>query len=295
MVTYFIGAALLLGALYVASTQRDALGQAWDSARDSPWWLIALAILLPLVNWLLTSTVFLILTRSVPATIRPVSFGEISQLIGAAWLLNYLPLSPGLFGRLAYHKRIHGIELKHSIGTVVGSLIAGCTAIAVVGLFTFALAGRVSEAVFAGCMVGAGLTGIGWGLVQRSRGSQRWFMAAALGVRILDVLAWAVRYAVMLRVVGQPVSAPAATALAVVSQAAVQLPLLGNGLGVREWAIGLVGPLLPPWFTGAAALTRGSGLAIDLLNRACELVVAVPVGVVSMVLLARRSRVQPRA
>ena len=69
----------------------------------------------------------------------------------------------------------------------------------------------------------------------------------------------------------------------------MQVPLMGNGLGVREWAVGLVGPMLPTWMSAASGgLSRGLGLSADLMNRGFELAAALPVGLVCSALLARK-------
>jgi hypothetical protein len=61
------------------------------------------------------------------------------------------------------------------------------------------------------------------------------------------------------------------------------IPFLGNGLGVREWAIGLAGPALATW-------TTDTGLAAELLNRCLDLVVVVPLGLGVMPGIAKRIR-----
>jgi len=70
-------------------------------------------------------------------------------------------------------------------------------------------------------------------------------------------------------------------ALAIVSQIAMLVPIAGNGLGLREWAIGLTAASL----TG---LDPQAGLAADLVNRAVEVLVAVPVGLLSARVVSRR-------
>ncbi len=71
--------------------------------------------------------------------------------------------------------------------------------------------------------------------------------------------------------------------MACVSMVAMLAPLTGNGLGVREWAIGL-----------SARLLRKSdlvlGLTADLLNRAAELIMVLVLGLVGMGWLAWRVR-----
>ncbi|MHC4784997.1 MAG: hypothetical protein ACYTE6_03445, partial [Planctomycetota bacterium] len=61
------------------------------------------------------------------------------------------------------------------------------------------------------------------------------------------------------------------------------VPFVGNGLGLREWAVGLAAPLLTPYVLGL-------GLAAELLNRAAELVVIVILGLGGIAWLTLRAR-----
>ncbi len=61
------------------------------------------------------------------------------------------------------------------------------------------------------------------------------------------------------------------------------VPTGGNGLGVREWAIGLAAPLLTDYQIEL-------GLTADLVNRAAELVVIVVAGLASITWLGRRGK-----
>jgi hypothetical protein len=55
--------------------------------------------------------------------------------------------------------------------------------------------------------------------------------------------------------------------------------------------VGLTAAALPTGFLAAGGqLSTGAGLAADLANRAAELVVAIPVGLISASLLAMRRR-----
>jgi hypothetical protein len=105
----------------------------------------------------------------------------------------------------------------------------------------------------------------------------------------MDTLVWMGRYAVMFALLGREITLPQAAAIAAASQAAMQVPLVGNGLGVREWAVGLVAPVLPSWMNATSGgLSRGLGLSADLLNRGFELAAALPVGLICTALLGRR-------
>jgi hypothetical protein len=61
------------------------------------------------------------------------------------------------------------------------------------------------------------------------------------------------------------------------------VPLVSNGLGLREWAIGLLSPAI-------ASHDMELGLTADLVNRAAELIVVSVAGVPATLWLTRRAR-----
>ena len=72
----------------------------------------------------------------------------------------------------------------------------------------------------------------------------------------------------------------------------MSVPLVGNGLGLREWAVALMRSSLPAWYGAGAA--SAAGLTADLLNRTAELGVAIPVGLVCAAFVTRRIRAAGR-
>ena len=63
-----------------------------------------------------------------------------------------------------------------------------------------------------------------------------------------------------------------------IADIALLVPFVGNGLGVREWAVGL---------TASRQVAAAVGLTADLVNRAAELIVAIPLGLAAWVWLTR--------
>jgi hypothetical protein len=94
---------------------------------------------------------------------------------------------------------------------------------------------------------------------------------------------------VVFALVGAPIGLPGAVAFAAVCQVALVVPFIGNGLGVREWAIALTAAALPPAVLGSD-MGAGMGLLADLVNRAAEVLVVIPVGMASVAYLSRRMR-----
>jgi hypothetical protein len=297
-----IGLALLGAAIVAIAMRREDLAGAFSALASAPWWMAPLALILPLANWSLVSwALYTITARHGP--IRP---GEMHALVAGAWLLNYLPFRPGMVGRIAYHKAVNGIPVKTSMGLLVLSM--SLTAAAILILAALSLILRLADTLAAqGAIVaaGAGLLAAASLVLQRTGGP--WRIATALTLRYLDMLVWVARYWLVFRLVGQHLTFEQACAIAAVSQAATAIPLSGNGLGLREWAVGLTAGALPAWFgpaiaappdtaSTAAATTADPAAATavavlaDLINRGLELAVAVPVGSVGMAEVTHRLR-----
>jgi hypothetical protein len=292
----FVVSAVLMGAaVWAVRTQWGSLTQVAETARGGQWRLAGAAVALPVFNWILTSGVFYFLMNSGEGAAgcgrRHVPLGEMTLLIGSAWLLNYLPLSPGMFGRVAYHRAVHRVPVIASIGVLVAALVIGIVVVGAV-LAVVVAAGRSLSAQTYAVLLGAPvvmLAGLAWAGARLRPAGRTWRYAAAAALRWLDVVVWMARYFVVFELLGRRLTLPEAAAIAAASQAAMQVPLIGNGLGVREWAVGLVGPVLPPWMSaGSAGLSRGLGLSADLLNRGFELIAALPVGLACTAALARR-------
>lgn len=256
-----LGLLLLAAAIAAVASSGDALRSSFAAARRAPWWLVASLLVLPAVNWLCVSASFTLLTRRYGA----VTHAEMAALVGSAWLLNYLPMRPGMVGRLAYHKAVNRIRVKDSARVLLAAV--AFTAAAVLVLLAIGLAVLPSAGgwwpLLCPLLAAAGAPLRRWGR-----------LAAVFSLRYADMLAWVARYAAAFAIVGEPLSALEATLVSCVSQVALAVPLLGNGLGLREWSVGLV--------------TSTVGLAADLANRAAEVLVAVPVGLASLGLVGRR-------
>ena len=277
-----VGLCLFASAVAFAARNGGNPTELIAKVRASPAWLIALAVVLPALNWCLISLSFLVPMRRYAR----ITVVEMLAVIGAAWLLNYLPLRPGLFGRLAYHKTVNGVSLKDSI--FVTLLGMACSAVAV--LFTLAVAAMLPSGSpvvhWALCLAAAPALAAAAIPVLQPRG-QAWIPTTFL-LRYADLLVWIARYWVVFGLAQRPVGLAAATSFAAICQASIVIPFIGNGLGIREWAIGLAAANLPSAIA-QAGMSMPDAVAAELLNRAAEVVVAVPVGLAGMAWLARHN------
>jgi hypothetical protein len=286
---FALGLLLLSAALWVVAMQGEALALAWQNAHTAPSWMLASLLALPLVNWLLTSVVFWTLTRAYGT----VGFGEMAALMGSAWLLNMLPMKPGLAGRVAYHKAISGISVATSLGVLVTALACGGIGIVIACAIALMIEpGLISRLPGHGVVLAIGVVALGVampvGVLMLQRYRSRVSVSAGIGrvaicvgVRVIETFVWALRYWLIFRLIGQEQSFGVCTLIAGASQLAGQVPIQ---LGLREWAVGLSSAALTP---GTSAVP---GLTCDLINRACEIAAALPVGLISAAWVFRKMR-----
>ena len=114
----------------------------------------------------------------------------------------------------------------------------------------------------------------------RLRSERFALLAAAMFLRYLDIVVWIARYALLFALLDAPLTLADAVLVTAASQVAQLIPFVGNGLGAREWGVGLVG--------AAKGATTAVALTADLLNRASEVVLAVPLGLLATALVTRR-------
>ncbi|MCA9279349.1 MAG: hypothetical protein H6815_08610 [Phycisphaeraceae bacterium] len=254
--------------------------------------IVAALLVLPAANLLCTSGSIWSATRR----FGRVGFFEMVGLIGSASLLNYLPMRAGLIGRLAYHKKINTIDVARAGAATLIQLVfsgVGLVVALVAAMLPHEAVGIVLGGLSTLLLVSA--CGLSWKTTQRN--TQTLSLSASLVLtalwRTLDMLVWVVRYALALKLVGMDATWLAAVALATVSQVGMLLSIVGNGLGVREWLVGLTTKGL----AGNVGRTSTSnsdplavGLLTDLVNRVAELVFIVPVGIMCSFWVARRVR-----
>lgn len=275
-VATILGLALLLGAIVMIWRQRAIMEQALDSLAHPDPACVAILLAAVVGNVICTALMFSVLI----APHGRVPLLEMQAIIAAATLINYLPLRPGLFGRIAYHRAMHDIPAARTTGVIIAGLVITAT-------LALALAGTALLSVGAGWPLAPTILSPVPVLVVLTlpRVTRRWAFAGML--RYVDLLLWVVRYDVAFRLIGTPIEIEASLALACVSIVAMFVPLLSNGLGVREWAVGLFAPYL-----GAASLEIG--LSADIVNRAAEIIIIVALGLPAVAWLARRGQVRLR-
>jgi hypothetical protein len=308
IVGFIVGIGLLACAIVALLGQRDEMGQAYEAARSRPWWLVAAVVLLPIVNIALTGLSFVVVTRRRGR----VGIGEMIGLIWTASLLNQLPLRPGMVGRLAYHRSVNGIRVGDSLKAMVE--IIACAAVATGLMIAVVAVTAITNAAPSILMLAAAVAAASLlllTLVLRAVGANRsgawvhaWRYALTVAIRYVDVLVWATRYALVFMLVGWNIDVRGAAAVAAAGQGAMMAPV---PFGLREWVVGVTSAWMPEEYwqhhiepssptsssihTLPGLVERSTpGLMADVTNRAAELAVCVPGGLIAGAWLMRRWR-----
>ncbi len=282
-----LGLALLVAAFVAAWNQSASLAQAWDALRAQRWAVVPL-IAFPVVCLGFASLSFLVLTRR----FGRVGAGEMFALLGAAWLLNYLPLKPGVAGRVAYHAAVNKISLQQCLVVVLQTVCVGlaCFGIQFSLALLLAVFAPASSEVLRACVLVAPVAVAALACLALRGSPSRphaWRYAASFVFRYIDSLVWGLRYALVLHLAGGSPGVAGCAAIASVSQSSAPVPIGGNAIGLREWAVGLTTDALGEGFL-RGGMSLSQGLTAELLNRAGEVAASVPVGLACAWWVARK-------
>ncbi|UCD74760.1 MAG: hypothetical protein JSV91_13350 [Phycisphaerales bacterium] len=270
-----IGLGLLVAAVIVIWRRQDIVAEALAViSRPAPGYLLLLLAGVA-ANVVLTGLMFSLLM----SRYGRVGVMEMQALIAAAALVNYLPLRPGLVGRIAYHQAVNRILAIHSAKTI---LQASALSLAIVAYLAAAVllstTFGASHLLMACCLFIPVPLLLAGAAVRHLR---VWLLAALL--RYAEVFVWGLRYYAAFKLIGVPVAPHEGLVFACISMIATMVPFVSNGLGLREWAVGLGSPLLK---VGRVE----HGITAELVNRAAEMAVIVALGLIGLAYLAARRR-----
>lgn len=209
-----------------------------------------------------------------------VGLGEMSALVSVATVLNYLPLWPGVFGRIAWHRVVNGIGVMDAGKAIVSVRLLGLmTGLLLLGLvWADGIVFDVPDIRWAWLVLAGALS-----LPAVVPGLR--CVAAAAVLKWGDLYIRQFQYVLVFDLMAIEIDATTGMALAGISSVAMSVPFIGSGPGLREWAVG--------WMTTVVNRLPDAlviGVMADLVLRVATLVVMLPVGVVSALWLRRRLR-----
>ncbi len=273
---FIVGIALVIGAFVAIARSAPTVDHLRTAIVRPHWTAVAVALAAALANIAASGAMFHALVR----LYGRITMLEMQALIAASSVLNYLPLRPGLVGRIAYQQVVCAIPLRRSTLSIVEAAVI--CALSIVWLALAVAVVHFTQARLIGGVVAALPILAALAYAWPSDSPTRVYFEAFFW-RWIDLLAWTLRYAALFALLGVDLTPESAAAAACIAASANMIPFIGNGLGVREWAIGLAGPALATWPTDI-------GLAAELLNRAVDLIVVVPIGCACLPWIARAMR-----
>src|SRR5690606_21044113 len=183
---WMVAGALLMALAVWIALRRGGMESALDSLRQAGALTVLALFALPIASWLLTATLFWALTRR----FGRVRWTEMTALIAASWLLNNLPMRPGMVGRVAYHRLVNAIPVLASVRVLVEPLLRSAVAGAVCVVIVAVIAGDVVAAL---AVAGVAVLGAFVGLAVLKRRQTPLPVSLLLigtGLRLADIAGW---------------------------------------------------------------------------------------------------------
>lgn len=283
---FVIGMVLLAGAAVYLLADPQTVGEFVEHLQSAPLWAAIVVIVGPIVNWLFVGLCLHALMRRHGM----VGVREMLELVGSAWLLNHLPMRPGLVGRIGYHAKVNQIRVRDSISASIWSMIHAAIANAIaLGLMLIVAEDTSLPILMLILSIPVGVFAIST-VFAFLHSDKLGYLMLGLVFRNADLLVWMVRYAAAFAILGITITPMQIVLITAVSQIAQVIPITGGGLGTREWGVGFVAKMTS---TGAQITLRTAILA-DLINRVAETIIVIPLGLVCTALVTRRFRAHQR-
>lgn len=279
-VGFVLGVLLLCAAAVYLVANPSELRSFVEQMKNAPAWAITIVLIGPLLNWVFVSQCLWALNRRHGEVGR----AEMLALVGSAWLLNHLPMRPGLIGRIGYHAKVNSIRVRDSVEASVWSLVHAIIANVVglgLALLVHPSVGIAQLTLILGSPV---LVLVIAAMLAETKSDQLGLMVRGLMWRYADLLVWMLRYAAAFAMLGVSITPVQIVLITAVSQAAQVIPITGGGLGFREWGVGVAATMSK----GAQAIDMRTAVGADLINRVAETIIVIPLGLVCTGIVTRR-------
>ena len=279
---FYLGIALLSAATVYLITDPQTLREFAERIRHAPIWATLLVLLGPVLNWVFVSQCLWALNRRHGVVGR----AEMLMLVGSAWLLNHLPMRPGLVGRIGYHAKVNGIRIRDSVEASVWSLVHAVIA-NVIGLgLALLMDPGIGVAQLALILASPLIAMLVLAMLAETKSDQLGLLMRGLLWRYADLLVWMLRYAAAFAMLGIQITPLQIALITAVSQIAQIIPITGGGIGFREWGVGLTATMTP----GTQGIDMRTAIGADVINRIAETIIVIPVGLICTTMVARRFR-----
>jgi len=274
--------------------QRAIARQQFTGLSDAHWWQFALLLLCTVVSMAANGAIFWSIIRPV----APIGLWPIQAVNAAVSLVNYSPVRIGVALRLIHHRTVDGVAYAVLLAWYAGfalltlltlGCVLGATLMrpAVDGWWAAILLAMLAIAAAAAVWAGSHRL-----LEGRWHGASRMLaspsaVSLAIALRLVDMIAYGGRLYLAITILGVPVTPRDGVVLTILSMISSLSPV--GSFGVREFAVAWLGPMLAD-----ASLAERIDAAV-LIDRAAEVLVVVPIGVLALLWIGRSWRRLKRA
>ena len=284
-----LGAAIGLGLIGWCCWAAISRGD-WSGLRHAEPGAVVLLLGASLATLLLNGLIFWITARPM----RPLGMFDLQAVNAAATFLNYAPLRAGMVARVLFHIRVDGMAAVPALAWLFFAAFTTLAALVMIALPSMVLEplslswGAVLLVL---AVVGTWLCGHPgkWRFLRsRLQGAERIMdstptVAAAVGLRLVDITAWIIRMTAAASILGIDLPARDAVVLGTASLVMAMNPI--GRVGFREAAVAFVAARL----SGADSLDVPTlFLQLAVLESAAEAAVAIPAGLVGTACCLKR-------
>ena len=299
IVGYTLAIGLLVASIWYA-LQGQRLSDWWAMLRDDPWLTAGLFATVAVSSIVIPGMQFWLVTRPF-VTGRPLSLAGMQALTAGGCLLNYTPFKAGMIGRVTYLKHFHGVGLRAAVFTnVLIGIIFVASSILTIAITIWR--GEFDLAWWATTLGGIGiLTGIAAKILQavlpaampveprlrNSTGAAVAYLAPCFAFQLLGLYVTAIRWWLVFHILGRPIALADAWLAAIVHMVTIAAGP-ANGIGLREWLIGIGGQL--GGINAGLNMDLRMSMSAALIDRAIEAVVLILLGVLGLAFLRYMTR-----
>ena len=284
IVGFIVGLSLLGWIIYDAISTQQFAGLA-----NARWWQFALLLGCTLISVAANGAIFWAIIR----TVAPVRLWDIQCVNAAVNLLNYAPIRLGMVTRVTHHRRVDRLPYSILLGwyaalaglmfMTLGCVLAATLVRPQIDLWWLAL---LTGMLVIGCSLSVWigshrLLAGKWQNASKMIAVPR-AVALAVALRLVDMAAYGGRLYLAIAILGVDVSPRDAVYLTIISMVSTLAPV--GSVGFREFAIAKLGPLLTN-----PSLREHIDAAV-LLDRAGEVVIFIPLGVLALLWMTRAWR-----
>jgi len=296
---YLIAIGLLAASLWYAM-QGQRMEDWWFLLRAKPGLTAGLFAAVIFSAVIVPGILFWLITRPFVSG-RPLSLASMEALAAGGGLLNYTPFKAGLIGRITYLKIFHGVGYKAAALThavIAGVFGATCllTILITVWRGSFDMTWWVTALI--GLVILAGIAAPIMRILipsempvtrnlRESTGRVFAYLVPCFVAQLLGLYVTAIRWWLVFRILDRPIDLADAWMAAIIHMVSIMAGP-ANGIGLREWLIGIGGQL--GGLNASLDVDMRVSMSAALIDRAVEAIVLIVLGLLGLAFLRYMAR-----